>query len=705
MLVVVLISFLYYFVMCTEMWTYGAPTWTTLMIMNVAKMTDKTIEDEDSLFLGTGTSVDANDYFAILNGEDKEKTRAVQQEHMRDGINAVQNSLNEESKGNYDASATLLDSAIQNFKIAAEMALDNPEEQDGIMKNVKMYELKKKQLEQKMRTKLDSKTMSQMEGDYHPSPAKTPFTKSSTTSWKSNPDYPTSQQKTDSKRNQHQKYLVINWGNEKHVIEGLDMEKQIIETFINDCIGEWDFGKTINSGNKTKLLSNPNTLLLFGPSGNGKTLLVKQLAKSLPNTSFFSLAAPNLENQTESKILRILQAMFRIPLKNQSKSKSNHTPTILFFDDFEYILTSKQIQAKYIESILHLANKKSNAIIICASSKPWQIPKDVLYCFRHFVMVDFPPDNIRLKLCQKLRRIPSMASYADKETLEIMMKLTCGYSYRAIVQTLRSAVKKMKASLRKQPREADLLMHFYYILEQDYDQHHQLALKMKYNDFMTELKTMIDFDAKQNKDLNKEQHEAKGNQQKNENYYMGKQPLKGVHLQMLDSIMQVNHEEVNKALKFALGMKLTLRDPDEISLEDSHEDCDKIITNSKQITDKIAELSSIISKKNVKSDSIVGSSDDTASEEETTSQTKVNTSYVAIEWNGFWHFLNDQRKKYEHDRRNNMTEKEYMLTARKIFDSVDRYGSGILDTDNFCMALRFDVNIHSLFKPSLMNGI
>ena len=92
-------------------------------------------------------------------------------------------------------------------------------------------------------------------------------------------------------------------------------------------------------------------------------------------------------------------------------------------------------------------------------------------------------------------------------------------------------------------------------------------------------------------------------------------------------------------------------------------------------------------------------------EEATTSQTNESTSYVAIEWSGFWHFLNDQRKKYEHDRRNNMTEKEYMLTARKIFDSVDRYGSGILDTDDFCMALRFDVNIHSLFKPSLMNGI
>eukprot|EP00944_MAST-04C_sp_MAST-4C-sp1_P012403 g12403.t1 len=167
-------------------------------------------------------------------------------------------------------------------------------------------------------------------------------------------------------------------------------------------------------------------------------------------------------------------------------------------------------------------------------------------------MIDFPPDNIRLQLCRKLKRIPSMASYVDEEALEVMMKLTCGYSYRAIVQTLRSTVKKMKASLLKQSRGADILMHFYYILEQDYDQYNQLALKMKYSDFMTVLKTVIDFDAKQNKNTNEEQHLAERNQEKNENYYLGKQPLKGLHLQILDDIMQPSREKVDQALKHAL---------------------------------------------------------------------------------------------------------------------------------------------------------
>ena len=52
-------------------------------------MTDNSTENEDALFLGTDTNVYANEFFAILNGEDKEKTRAAQQDHMRDGINNI----------------------------------------------------------------------------------------------------------------------------------------------------------------------------------------------------------------------------------------------------------------------------------------------------------------------------------------------------------------------------------------------------------------------------------------------------------------------------------------------------------------------------------------------------------------------------------------------------------------------------------------
>ena len=63
-------------------------------------------------------------------------------------------------------------------------------------------------------------------------------------------------------------------------------------------------------------------------------------------------------------MLRILQAMFASHSRINQSVKVTHIPTILFFDDFECILMSKQIRTKYIESMLFLANKKSNAIII-----------------------------------------------------------------------------------------------------------------------------------------------------------------------------------------------------------------------------------------------------------------------------------------------------------------------------------------------------
>ena len=104
-----------------------------------------------------------------------------------------------------------------------------------------------------------------------------------------------------------------------------------------------------------------------GISGVGKTLIAKQIGKSFPSNRFFSLAAQNLNNQNENKIIRILQAMFRIPIKNQlkfqqrQKKKRNiySTSTILFFDDlskscgisrYSFLLTSLIIfsEIKYI---------------------------------------------------------------------------------------------------------------------------------------------------------------------------------------------------------------------------------------------------------------------------------------------------------------------------------------------------------------------
>ena len=107
------------------------------------------------------------------------------------------------------------------------MTLDNAEEQEGIMKNVKTYELKRKQLQQKMRTKLASTV-------------KTPSRNGGGSSSKSNFDHRTGLHKINSTMDKDHKYLRINWENDKHVIEGLDAEKQILETFINDCIRKWD---------------------------------------------------------------------------------------------------------------------------------------------------------------------------------------------------------------------------------------------------------------------------------------------------------------------------------------------------------------------------------------------------------------------------------------------------------------------------------
>ena len=86
-------------------------------------------QHEDALFLSENTSIYSNDFMGLINDGDKVEIQKKQQELMKSGIEQIKDSIKEEALHNYDAAISLIQCAVYDFEIAADMIENNVEEQ------------------------------------------------------------------------------------------------------------------------------------------------------------------------------------------------------------------------------------------------------------------------------------------------------------------------------------------------------------------------------------------------------------------------------------------------------------------------------------------------------------------------------------------------------------------------------------------------
>ncbi|CAB3246340.1 unnamed protein product [Arctia plantaginis] len=190
----------------------------------------------------------------------------------------------------------------------------------------------------------------------------------------------------------------------------------------------------------TGLRSPAKGLLLFGPPGNGKTLLARCVAAECSAT-FFSISAATLTSKYVGEGEKMVRALFQVARELQ--------PSIIFVDEVDSLLcerssgeheASRRLKTEFLVEFDGLpAAGADRLIVMAATNRPQELDEAALRRFPKRVYVSLPDMRTRMSLVRgMLARGAAAASLIDDE-LARLAALTDGYSGSDLAALCRDA--------------------------------------------------------------------------------------------------------------------------------------------------------------------------------------------------------------------------------------------------------------------------
>lgn len=169
-------------------------------------------------------------------------------------------------------------------------------------------------------------------------------------------------------------------------------------------------------------------LLLFGPPGNGKTLLAKAVATECQAT-FFSISAASLTSKYVGEGEKMVRALFAMARELQ--------PSIIFIDEVDSLLSerstneheaSRRLKTEFLVEFDGLpSNPESDRVLVmAATNRPQELDEAALRRFTKRVYVTLPDLETRMELLKKL--LSKQGSQFTNAELKRLATLTEGYS-------------------------------------------------------------------------------------------------------------------------------------------------------------------------------------------------------------------------------------------------------------------------------------
>ncbi|XP_017968698.1 spastin isoform X2 [Drosophila navojoa] len=169
-------------------------------------------------------------------------------------------------------------------------------------------------------------------------------------------------------------------------------------------------------------------LLLFGPPGNGKTLLARAVATECSAT-FLNISAASLTSKYVGDGEKLVRALFAVARHLQ--------PSIIFIDEVDSLLSerssseheaSRRLKTEFLVEFDGLpGNPEGDRIVVlAATNRPQELDEAALRRFTKRVYVSLPEVQTRELLLSRL--LQKQGSPLDTEALGRLAKITDGYS-------------------------------------------------------------------------------------------------------------------------------------------------------------------------------------------------------------------------------------------------------------------------------------
>ncbi|KAK3510865.1 hypothetical protein QTP70_022827 [Hemibagrus guttatus] len=168
-------------------------------------------------------------------------------------------------------------------------------------------------------------------------------------------------------------------------------------------------------------------LLLFGPPGNGKTMLAKAVAME-SNATFFNISAASLTSKYVGEGEKLVRALFSVARELQ--------PSVVFIDEIDSLLcerregehdASRRLKTEFLIEFDGVQSGGDDRVLVMgATNRPQELDEAVLRRFAKRIYVTLPSEETRLKLLKNL--LSKHGNPLTQKELCQLARMTDGYS-------------------------------------------------------------------------------------------------------------------------------------------------------------------------------------------------------------------------------------------------------------------------------------